>query len=86
MGYHFEFTESAKVDLDRFDTHIKHRLGTRLREYEISNTLIAHAKKLTDHTTAQYRLRIGDYRLLMDKTGNTFIVLRVRHRKDSYRY
>ena len=85
MGYHFVFTESAKVDLDRLDAHIKHRLGTRLREYETSSTLIAHAKKLTDHASAQYRLRIGDYRLLMDKTENTFIVLRVRHRKYSYR-
>ncbi len=33
-----------------------------------------------------YRLRIGDYRLGFKKEGNSIIFMRVKHRKDIYRF
>jgi mRNA interferase RelE/StbE len=32
-----------------------------------------------------YRLRVGDYRVLFDQAGNVVSVVRVAHRRESYR-
>ena len=44
------------------------------------------SKKLTG-TQNQWRLRVGDYRVLyeIDDTQKTVTVYRIRHRRDSYR-
>lgn len=41
-------------------------------------------KRLTNYTP-EYRLRIGDYRVLFEVEGNIAIIYRVKHRKDVYR-
>ena len=46
-------------------------------------TLTGDVKKLTDHTP-EYRLRVGDYRVLFEVEGSTVVVYRVLHRKDAY--
>ena len=41
-------------------------------------------KRLTNFTP-EYRLRIGDYRVLFELESGKVVVYRVRHRKDAYR-
>jgi len=41
-------------------------------------------KKLTGFTH-EYRLRLGDFRILFETLGNKVIVYRIKHRKESYR-
>jgi mRNA interferase RelE/StbE len=41
-------------------------------------------KKLTNFTP-EYRLRVGDNRVLFEVVGNRIIVYRIIHRKDAYR-
>ncbi|MBI4828428.1 MAG: type II toxin-antitoxin system RelE/ParE family toxin [Nitrospinae bacterium] len=43
-----------------------------------------HQKKLTNHSP-EYRLRVGDYRVLFDVDGDKIAVYRVKHRKNAYR-
>lgn len=50
---------------------------------EIEN--IFQIKKLVGYQE-YYRLRIGDYRVGIKKTENILKLVRVRHRKDIYRY
>jgi mRNA interferase RelE/StbE len=35
-------------------------------------------------STPEYRLRVGDYRILLEVEGDKVIVYRIRHRKDAY--
>ena len=41
-------------------------------------------KQLTNFTP-EYRLRVGDYRVLFEIEGNTIVVYGVRHRREAYR-
>jgi len=41
-------------------------------------------KRLTNYTP-EYRLRVGEYRVLFDIEGSTIIVYRVGHRREAYR-
>jgi mRNA interferase RelE/StbE len=41
-------------------------------------------KKLTNFTP-EYRLRVGDYRVLFEVEEHKIIVYRIIHRKDAYR-
>lgn len=41
-------------------------------------------KRLTDFTS-EYRLRVGDYRILFEAEESTVVVYRILHRKDAYK-
>lgn len=47
---------------------------------------LKNIKKLSHHPVADYRLRIGDYRVLfdIDSQENTIDILKIGHRKDIY--
>ena len=49
----------------------------------LQEDLVGDVKKLTDFTP-EYRLRVGDYRVLFEVDGNTVVVYRILHRKDAY--
>jgi mRNA interferase RelE/StbE len=50
----------------------------------LRNDLAGDVKKLTNFTP-EYRLRVGDNRVLFEVVGNRIIVYRIIHRKDAYR-
>ena len=50
----------------------------------LQNDLAGDVKHLT-HFTPEYRLRVGNYRILFEVEGSTVVVYRVRHRKDAYK-
>jgi len=50
----------------------------------MSNNLQGDVKKLTDHAP-EYRLRVGNYRILFEINANKIVIYRIRHRKDAYR-
>ncbi len=49
-----------------------------------TNDLAGDVKKLT-HYTPEYRLRIGDYRVLFEIEGDNVVIYCIKHRKESYR-
>jgi mRNA interferase RelE/StbE len=50
----------------------------------LQNDLAGDAKRLTD-TYPEYRLRVGQYRILFEVEDNQVVVYRIRHRKDAYK-
>ena len=51
---------------------------------EMSDNLKGDVKHLTD-STPEFRLRVGDYRVLFEIEGETIIIYRIRHRREAYR-
>jgi mRNA interferase RelE/StbE len=45
---------------------------------------VSNIKKLSNFSPS-YRKRVGNYRVLFDKTDDKIIVYRILHRKESYR-
>ena len=50
----------------------------------LQDNLSGDVKRLTNHTP-EYRLRIGNYRVLFETEGNAVVIYRVRHRQSAYR-
>jgi mRNA interferase RelE/StbE len=49
----------------------------------LENGLIGDIKKLTDFTP-EYRLRVGNYRILFETKEQKITIYRIKHRKDAY--
>lgn len=71
----------AIKDLQKIQKTDALKIVRRLQEME--KGLNGNIKKLTNFTP-EYRLRIGDYRILFELSGNEVIVYRITHRKQAY--
>ena len=85
MAYKFVFSKTAKDDMERLDQSIKKRLKKKLEYFAACDDMSVYAKKLTNVQAGQFRIRVGDYRVIFDMKGSTCIVLRLQHRGDIYR-
>jgi len=77
-------TEKAQKDLAKLDLDIAKRVYHALQR--LQNGEPVDLKKLRG-TPNEWRLRVGDYRVLLSVEGNfiTVYALRVLHRRESYR-
>ena len=50
----------------------------------LKNNLHGNIKKLTNFTP-EYRLRVGNFRVLFEISGKTIFVYRIKHRRDAYK-
>ena len=78
---HIEFKPRAVRDLEALDRPIARRVLEGIRRLE--NGLSGDVKRLTNFTP-EYRLRVGDYRVLFEIEGDRVIIYRVRHRSRAY--
>ncbi|MBF0231184.1 MAG: type II toxin-antitoxin system RelE/ParE family toxin [Desulfamplus sp.] len=81
MIYQLEFKPKAVKDLQV----IPHIMQSRILEKVelLKENLQGDIRKLTDFTP-EYRLRIGDYRVLFEIEQQSVVIYRIRHRKESY--
>ena len=82
MEYEIEFKPKAIKDLDSLPADIAKRVVEKASR--LSQNLEGDVKRLTNFTP-EYRLRVGDYRVLFEVEGNRVVVYRVRHRREVYR-
>ncbi len=82
MEYEIEFKPKAIKDLDSLQPDVAKRIVEKISR--LSQNLEGDVKRLTNFTP-EYRLRVGDYRVLFEVEGNRIIVYRVRHRREVYR-
>jgi len=82
MKYDIQFKPRALKDVSGLPSRIQARVLARIEE--MSNDLKGDVKRLTDFTP-EYRLRVGDYRVLFEVEGDTIIIYRIRHRSEAYR-
>ena len=78
---HIEFKPRAVKDLDALDRSVARRVLEKIRGLE--NKLAGDVKRLTNFTP-EYRLRVGDYRVLFEIEGDRVIIYRVKHRSRAY--
>ena len=82
MKYDIQFKPKAVRDIESLSSRIQARVLARIEE--MSNDLKGDIKRLTNFTP-EYRLRIGDYRVLFEIEEETIIIYRIRNRREAYR-
>jgi len=82
MRYDVRFKPRAIKDIEGLPSRIEGRVLARIEE--MSDDLKGDVKRLTNFTP-EYRLRVGDFRVLFEIEGETIIIYRVRHRREAYR-
>ncbi len=85
MSYHLVIANSAKRDMRRLEPSLQQRVAIRLQI--LSDTpRPSGVKKLRDREN-QWRIRIGDYRVIyeIDDDEHLIVILRIKHRREAYR-
>lgn len=81
MIYRVDFKPRAIKDLRTLPLAQQSRVLTKIEM--LKDNLSGDVKRLTQYTP-EYRLRIGDYRVLFEVEGDRVVIYRIRHRKDAY--
>ncbi len=79
MTYEIEFKPRAIKDMKTLPKLAQRRILAKIES--LRNDLAGDVKRLTNFTP-EYRLRVGDYRILFEVEEDK--VYRVLHRKDAY--
>ena len=82
MNYQVDFKPRALKDLKSLPVEESRRIVAKAEG--LQNDLAGDVKKLTNFTP-EYRLRVGNYRVLFEVEGPKAVIYRVLHRKDAYR-
>lgn len=82
MNYRLEFKPRVNKDLKALSVENQARIVEKIEA--LAENLSGDVKKLTNFAP-QYRLRVGDYRVLFQIAGELITVFRVVHRRDAYR-
>ena len=83
MTYEIELKPRATKDLRKISKEQASRIADALED--VADGMKGDVKRLTNFTP-EYRLRVGDYRVLFEIEDNSRIVVyRVRHRREAYR-
>lgn len=85
MTYQIEISNKAAKQLKKLSTDIRDRINEKILELA-ENPRPSGVVKL-ENTENQYRIRVGNYRILYEIQDDVLIVkvVRVGHRKDVYR-
>lgn len=81
MHYQIEFKPKAIKDLQKIPVNDRERIINKIEAMQ--DDLQGDVKRLTNFTP-EYRLRVGDYRVLFELEEQTIIVYRVKHRSKAY--
>jgi len=79
--YTIEFKPQAWKDLDRLPGNRAQKIVAKIRRMQ--NGVVGDVKRLTNFSP-EYRLRVGNYRVLFAIEGTRLIIYRVMDRKEAY--
>lgn len=85
VSYTLLYKKPAVKAIRKLPPQIQKRIKLKLEWFIAQPDPIVFAEPLTKPADAQYRFRVGTYRILFDVEGNNIVVLLVQHRKDVYR-
>lgn len=83
--YRLVYKKPAAKEIQKIPEQIRKRLKVKLEWWVDQPDPLHFADHLTDPRDAQYRYRIGVYRVLFDVEGKNIVILHIQHRKDVYR-
>lgn len=84
-AYTLLYKKPAVKDIQKLSPQVKKRLKTKLEWFIEQSDPFSFAERLTKPSDAQYRFRVGVYRVLFDAEGKNLVILRIQHRKEVYR-
>lgn len=82
MNYSIELKPRAIKDLKKLPPEDRRRIVAKIEMMQ--DNLAGDVKKLTN-LTPEYRLRVGDYRVLFEVDQAQIVIYRVKHRRDVYK-
>jgi mRNA interferase RelE/StbE len=82
VNYSIELKPRAIKDLKKLSLEDRQRIVAKIEMMQ--DNLAGDVKKLTNFTP-EYRLRVGDYRVLFEVDQAQIVVYRVKHRRDVYK-
>lgn len=82
MKYRLAFKPRVRKDLKALPKEQTRRILEKIEA--LTDNLTGDVKKLT-HQNPEYRLRVGDYRILFEIEEDILVVYRVLHRREAYR-
>ena len=85
MRYSVSYKKPAVRDIQKLNPQIQKRIKLKLEFFYEQTNPLEFATPLTKPADAQYRFRIGNYRVLFDVEDKTIVILRVQHRSEVYR-
>jgi mRNA interferase RelE/StbE len=81
MNYEILYQPSARATLDRMSPDVARRILRKIDR--LQNNLAGDVKRLKAFVP-EYRLRVGDWRVLFDISGEMIIVHDIKHRSQAY--
>jgi mRNA interferase RelE/StbE len=84
LAYSLSYKRSVTKDLKRIDKKQVRRILESL-EKKLQHDPLSAGKALGGEFDGLGRIRLGDYRAIYSVSGNEVIILRIAHRKESYR-
>ena len=81
MEYEMELKDEAKAALRAFPEELRHQIGYRL--HLLQKNFEGDVKKLKGSKN-EYRLRVGNHRVLFELVGKRIVVYTLGARKDIY--
>ena len=85
MSYTLLFTKQSFEDIKKLDSTVKRQIKKKILHFSQVSDIKVVAKKLHDFDGGEYRIRVGDYRVIFDLDKHVLVILRIQHRKDIYR-
>jgi mRNA interferase RelE/StbE len=83
--YTLLYKKPAVKAIHKLPPQIQKRLKLKLEWFIAQSDPIFFSEPLTKPADAQYRFRVGTYRVLFDIEDNNIVILLIQHRKDVYR-
>ncbi len=81
MRYRILFAAGALRELERLSPDVSRRITSKIQR--LGDGLVGNVKRLTNYTP-EYRLRVGDWRVLFDVDGDRVVIQHVSHRSEAY--
>ena len=83
MKYNIQFKPKAVKDIERLSSRMQLQIAKAIEAMSVD--LKGDVKRLTNFTP-EYRLRVGDHRVLFEVENKNIVVYRIRHRREAYRW
>ncbi len=83
-AYQLLYKKSAAKQIQKLSIQVRKRLKLKLEWFVSQPDPLEFAKPLTKPADAQYRFRVGSYRILFDIEKKNIVILLVQHRRDVY--
>ena len=85
MSYQVDIAPAAQRDFKRLPPETIRKVDTAILELE--QTPRPHECAKLEGSTDEYRVRVGDYRILyvIDDKAKLVTIVHIRHRRDAYR-